>query len=129
MQRLVCCLAMVFWAGGEALHLNAFIQNGIDIGLPYAAQICPLVVIITLIVCMFLLIGLFTRCAAASLIVCALFSAFFFFAGAVNKVNVVIALLALSQFINLTISGAGNYSLDHLITRRRAAKNIRIPFR
>ena len=34
-QRIIVSLAFAFLAAGETLHLNAFVQNGIDIGLPY----------------------------------------------------------------------------------------------
>ena len=51
LERVIFALAFIYLAMGEALHLNAFIQNGIDIGLPYAHIICPIVVIFTFICC------------------------------------------------------------------------------
>ena len=35
-QRIILALAFLFLAIGETLHLNAFVQNGIDIGLPFS---------------------------------------------------------------------------------------------
>ena len=48
-QRIIISLAFIFLAIGEILHLNAFVQNGIDIGLPYARVLCTAAVILTFV--------------------------------------------------------------------------------
>ncbi len=129
MQRIIAALAFLFLATGQALHLNAFIQNGIDIGLPYAAQICTAVVILTIGAAVLLLIGLFTRTAAYALIICALFTGFFFFAGSFNKVNIVGVLLALGLLAAFAAAGAGRFSIDGYIENKRIKNNKRLTFR
>ena len=95
-QRTLLSLAFAFLACGETLHLKAFVQNAIDIGLPYAYPICLAVLILTFTASIMLFIGFKTRLAAIADIITTLFSGFFFFAGDFNRVNVVGVLLALA---------------------------------
>lgn len=128
-QRLIAALAFAFLATGQALHLNAFIQNGIDIGLPYAPQICTAAVILTIIAAVLLVIGLFTRTAAYVLMICSLFAGFYFFAGSFNKVNVVGVMLALALLAAFATAGAGKFSIDGYIENKRIKENKRLTFR
>ena len=125
-ERVIFALAFTYLALGEALHLNAFIQNGIDIGLPYAFVICPLIVILTFLFCLFILVGIFWKTACFGLMLISLFSGFFFFAGAFNKVNIIGVLFALVILINFLMLGSGRISLDYLLLQRRKKNNTRL---
>lgn len=128
-QRIILALAFIFLAIGETLHLNAFVQNGIDIGLPFARILCTAAVIITFIAALFIVLGLFFRTSSAIMAVITLFSGFFFFAGSFNKVNIVGTLFALALLSGFIINGAGKWSLDFYLKKKREKENKRILFR
>ena len=122
-ERIIFALAFIYLAFGEALHLNAFIQNGIDIGLPYAFVLCPAIVILTFIFCLLILFGILWKTACFGLMFISLFSGFFFFAGAFNKVNIVGVLFAFVIIINFLIFGSGQISLEYFLLQRRKKNN------
>ena len=128
-QRTLLSLAFAFLALGEILHLKAFVQNALDIGLPYAYPICTAIVILTFIASLMLLVGFKTRLAAIANIIATLFSGFFFFAGDFNKVNIVGVLLALALLFGFFILGGGQISLDNYLSNKKENSNERIPFR
>jgi len=129
MQRLIFAAAFLFLATGEALHINAFVQNGIDIGLPYSRIICTAVVVLTFICAACILLGLAFRLACSGMVIISLFSGFFFFAGSVNKVNMVGVLLALTILTGFLITGAGKISLGYWLEQKRIRDSKRISFR
>ncbi len=128
-QRIILALAFIFLALGETLHLNAFVQNAIDIGLPFARILCTAAVIITFIAALFIILGLFFRTSSIVMAVLTLFSGFFFFAGSFNKVNIVGTLFALALLAGFIINGAGKWSLDSYLKKKRERENKRILFR
>lgn len=128
-ERIIFALAFLFLATGEMLHLNAFIQNGIDIGLPSAHLICTSVVVITILFSLCILVGFLWKTACFGLIFVSLFSGFFFFAGHINKVNIIGVLFALTILINFIIIGCGKISLEYFLQTRRIKQNKRILFR
>ena len=125
-ERIIFALAFIYLAVGEGLHLNAFIQNGIDIGLPYAHFICPFIVILTLIFCLFILVGIVWKASCFGLMFISLFSGFFFFAGAVNKVNIVGVLFSFVILVNFLMLGSGQISLSYFLEQRRKKRNTRL---
>ena len=128
-QRALLSLAFAFLACGETLHLKAFVQNAIDIGLPYAYPICISVLILTFIASIMLLIGFKTRLATIANIIATLFSGFFFFAGDFNRVNIIGVLLALALLFGFFILGGGQLSLDNYLSNKKENDTDRIPFR
>lgn len=126
LERVIFALAFIYLAIGEALHINAFIQNGIDIGLPYAHIICTLVVGLTFLCCFLMLIGFAWKTTCFGLMLVTLFSGFFFFAGAVNKVNIIGVLFAFVILLNFLILGAGALSLDNYLANRPKKQNKRL---
>ena len=128
-QRIILALAFLFLAIGETLHLNAFVQNGIDIGLPFSRILCTAAVIITFIAALFIMLGLFFRTSSVIMAAITLFSGFFFFAGSFNKVNIVGPLFALALLSGFIITGAGKWSLDSYLKKKREKDNKRILFR
>lgn len=128
-QRIIVSLAFAFLAAGETLHLNAFVQNGIDIGLPYSRILCTAAVIVTFISAAGILLGLFFRTLSAAAAIVTLFSGFFFFAGSFNKVNIVGTLFALALLAGFIICGPGRYSLDCRLRKKKEKENKRILFR
>ena len=128
-QRTLLSLAFAFLAIGETLHLKAFVQNAIDIGLPYAYPICVSVAVLTFLASIMLFIGFKTRLAAIANIIATLFTGFFFFAGDFNRVNIVGVLLALALLFGFFILGGGQISLDNYLASKKEENNDRIPFR
>ena len=128
-QRTLLSLAFAFLAIGETLHLKAFVQNGIDIGLPYAYPICLAIVILTFLASLMLLVGFKTRLAAIANMIATLFSGFFFFAGDFNKVNIIGIALALALLFGFFILGSGQISLDNYLSNKKENDTDRIPFR
>ena len=126
LERVIFALAFIYLAIGEALHLNAFIQNGIDIGLPFANIICTAVVVFTFLFSILILLGLSWKTACFGLMAISLFSGFFFFAGAVNKVNIIGVLFAFVILLNFLILGSGALSLDSYLAKRASKKNKRL---
>ncbi|MDR0734708.1 MAG: DoxX family protein [Elusimicrobiota bacterium] len=129
LQRLVFAAAFAFLAAGEALHINAFTQNAIDIGLPFARSICVSAVTVTFVCASCIALGLFFRTACFGLVLITLFSGFFFFAGGLNKVNIVGVLFALTILCGFFFCGAGRISVDYYLKQRRIRTNKRISFR
>ncbi len=125
-ERIIFALAFIYLALGEALHINAFIQNGINIGLPSAHFICPFIVILTLIFCLLILVGIAWKTACFGLMFISLFSGFFFFAGAINKVNIVGVLISFVILVNFLILGCGQISLEYFLAQRRKKQNTRL---
>ena len=128
-QRIILALAFLFLAIGETLHLNAFVQNGIDIGLPFSRILCTAAVIMTFIAALFIMLGLFFRTSSVIMAAITLFSGFFLFAGSFNKVNIVGTLFALALLSGFIITGAGKWSLDSYLKKKREKENKRILFR
>ncbi len=125
-ERVIFALAFIYLGMGEALHLNAFIQNGIDIGLPYSHIICTFVVILTFLCSALILIGFAWKFACLGLMLISLFSGFFFFAGGLNKVNIVGVLFAFVILINFLILGSGKISLNYFLGKNRKKQNKRL---
>ena len=128
-QRILLSLAFAFLAIGEILHIKAFVQNAIDIGLPYAYPICVGVAVLTFLASIMLFIGFKTRLAAIADIIATLFTGFFFFAGDFNKVNIVGVMLALALLFGFFILGSGQISLDNYLSNKKENDTDRIPFR
>lgn len=128
-QRILLSLAFAFLAIGEILHIKAFVQNAIDIGLPYAYHICVGVAVLTFLASIMLFIGFKTRLAAIADIIATLFTGFFFFAGDFNKVNIVGVMLALALLFGFFILGSGQISLDNYLSNKKENDTDRIPFR
>lgn len=128
-QRILLSLAFAFLAIGETLHIKAFVQNAIDIGLPYAYPICVSVAVLTFLASIMLFIGFKTRLAAIADIIATLFTGFFFFAGDFNRVNIVGVMLALALLFGFFILGSGQISLDNYLSHKKENNTERIPFR
>ncbi|MDR1123523.1 MAG: DoxX family protein [Elusimicrobiota bacterium] len=129
LQRLVFAAAFAFLAAGEALHINAFTQNAIDIGLPFARAACVSAVVLTFVCAACAALGLFFRTACFGLVLITLFSGFFFFAGNINKINLVGVLFALTILLGFLFAGAGKISLDYYIKQKKERGNKRLRFR
>ena len=126
LERIIFALAFIYLALGEALHLKDFIQNGIDIGLPYAHYICILIVILTFVFSALILIGYAWKTSCFGLMFISLFSGFFFFAGAMNKVNFVGVLFSFVILINFLMLGSGQISLSYWLQKQSQKKTKRL---
>lgn len=126
LERVIFALAFIYLAMGEALHIKAFIQNGIDIGLPSAHFVCTAVVVLTFILSFLILVGFAWKLACFGLMFVSLFSGFFFFAGAINKVNIVGVLFAFVILINFLVLGSGQISLSYWLKKARKKRSKRL---
>ena len=129
LQRLIFAAAFAFLAAGEALHINAFTQNAIDIGLPMARPLCIAIVALTFICAACIALGFFFRTACFGMTVVTFLSGFFFFAGSVNKVNMMGVLFALTILCGFFFMGPGKISLAYWAAQQRIKNNKRIAFR
>jgi uncharacterized membrane protein YphA (DoxX/SURF4 family) len=129
LQRLIFAAAFAFLAAGEALHINAFTQNAIDIGLPFARAACVGATALTFICAACVALGLFFRTACFMMVLITLFSGFFFFAGTINKINMVGVLFALTILTGFLFAGAGKISADYYIKQKKERGRKRISFR
>jgi uncharacterized membrane protein YphA (DoxX/SURF4 family) len=129
LQRIIFAAAVGFLAAGEALHINAFTQNAIDIGLPFARVICVSVVILAFLCSFCILFGLLFRASSGLMLLIVLFSGFFFFAGDFNKVNIVGVLFAVVILFGFLLAGAGKISLAYYFKQKKIRNNKRISFR
>lgn len=118
-QRIIVAAAFLFLTAGETLHFNAFIQNAIDMGLPYPEVICTLVVVLGFVCPILILIGLGFRYSSTIMAAVTVAGGAIFFVGQFNKVNIVAALFALALLCGFVISGPGEISLIHWIKEKR----------
>ena len=112
------------WSGWEKLHaLPQITQNFIDWGIPFPTVLTPFVSGVEFFGGLLLLLGLFTRIAAAPLVVVMVVAVL---SAKLNQVDSLETLLGFEElaymalFGWLAVAGPGPISLDHLLQRCRA---------
>ncbi|MGH8772781.1 MAG: DoxX family protein [Burkholderiales bacterium] len=121
------CVGWVFlWSGwGKLNNLSVVIENFVGWGIPYSEFMAPFVSAVEFVCGLLLLLGLFTRLAAAPLaivMIVAIRSALW------EEVDSLETLLGFSEFaylaifLWLAIAGPGAFSLDHLLQRWNKGK-------
>ena len=118
-QRVLASCAFLFLTIGETLHFNAFLQNAIDLGLPYPQTLCTVILVLSFVCSALILIGFAFRMASFVMAAITLGGGIIFFAGDFNKVSVVVALLATALFAGFIAAGPGEISLHHLILSKK----------
>lgn len=118
-QRIIAASAFLFLTVGETLHFNAFVQNAIDLSLPYPHLLGLLMIILGFVCPLCILIGIMFRAASFIMAAVTVEGGIIFFAGDFNKVNIVGCLLALALLAGFILCGPGKISISHLLKAKK----------
>ena len=122
LSRLCVSFIFLYVIGGTLLFYREFLYNAAVIGLSVATAVGLLIG--QLLLTLFLIIGWFTRMAAGVSILLFGFIGFLFFGTDLNKIYVVLLLLAITSLLPVLLLGAGRYSLDFYSAHRKGDKKI-----
>ncbi len=125
-QRIVAGTAFLFLTVGETLHFNAFVQNAIDLSLPYPHLLGLLLIILGFLCPLCILTGILFRAASFIMAAVTVAGGIIFFAGDFNKVNVVGCLLVLALLAGFVFYGPGAINLARVFKKNKNAKK-RLP--
>lgn len=118
-QRVVTATAFLFLTIGETLHFNAFVQNAIDLSLPYPHIFGFLLIALGFICPLLILTGIMFRAASFVMAAVTVAGGMIFFAGDFNKITVVGCLLALALLAGFMVYGPGKISLSYISTAKK----------
>ena len=123
-QRIIAAAAFLFLTVGETLHFNAFVQNAIDLSLPYPHMLGLLLIILGFLCPLCILTGILFRAASFIMAAVTVAGGIIFFAGDFNKINVVGCLIALALLTGFIFYGPGALSLSRVF-REKKNKNAK----
>lgn len=123
-QRIIAAAAFLFLTVGETLHFNAFVQNAIDLSLPYPHMLGLLLIILGFLCPLCILTGILFRAASFIMAAVTVAGGIIFFAGDFNKINVVGCLIALALLAGFIFYGPGALSLSRVF-REKKNKNAK----
>lgn len=123
-QRIIAAAAFLFLTVGETLHFNAFVQNAIDLSLPYPHMLGLLLIILGFLCPLCILTGILFRAASFIMAAVTVAGGIIFFAGDFNKINVVGCLIALALLAGFILYGPGALSLSRVF-REKKNKNAK----
>ena len=123
-QRIIAAAAFLFLTVGETLHFNAFVQNAIDLSLPYPHMLGLLLIILGFLCPLCILTGILFRAASFVMAAVTVAGGIIFFAGDFNKINVVGCLIALALLTGFIFYGPGALSLSRVF-REKKNKNAK----
>lgn len=123
-QRIIAAAAFLFLTVGETLHFNAFVQNAIDLSLPYPHLLGLLLIILGFLCPLCILTGILFRAASFIMAAVTVAGGIIFFAGDFNKINVVGCLIALALLTGFIFYGPGALSLLRVF-REKKNKNAK----
>jgi len=125
LTRLLTGLALLYVTAGCLLFYREFLYNAAAIGLPVPVALGIGVLVAELFLALLLILGWFTRAAAALSVLCTLGAGVIFFAADVNKIYVALAVLLITALLPAALLGPGKISLDYKHAVRRAQKEFR----
>lgn len=125
LTRLLTGLALLYITAGCLLFYREFLYNATAIGLPVPVALGIGVLVAELFLALLLILGWFTRVAAALSVLCTLGAGVIFFAADVNKIYVALAVLLITALLPAALLGPGKISLDYKHAVRRAQKEFR----
>lgn len=127
-QRVITAAAFLFLTIGQTLHFNAFVQNAIDLSLPYPHALGFLLIVLGFLCPLFILTGIMFRAASFVMAAVTVAGGIIFFAGDFNKVTVVGCLLALALLGGFMVYGPGKISLSYILkTKKNKNAKKRLP--
>lgn len=125
LTRLLSGLALLYITVGCLLFYREFLYNAAALGFPFPVALGIGVLVAELFLALLLMLGWFTRAAAAMSAVCTLAAGVIFFAADVNKIYVALILLLITAHLPAVMLGPGKISLDYKHAVRRAQKTFR----
>jgi uncharacterized membrane protein YphA (DoxX/SURF4 family) len=118
-QRIIAAAAFLFLTVGETLHFNAFVQNAIDLSLPYPHLLGLILIMLGFLCPLCILTGIMFRAASFVMAAVTVAGGIIFFAGDFNKVNVVGCVLALALLAGFIFYGPGAISLSSILKDKK----------
>lgn len=125
LTRLLSGLTLIYVAVGCLLFYREFLYNAAALGLPLPVPLGITLLVAELFLALLLILGWFTRVAAAGSVLVTLAAGVVFFAADINKIYVALILLLITALLPGLILGPGKISLDYKHAVRRAQKTFR----
>ncbi len=123
--RLLTGGVLLYVSVGCLLFYREYLYNATAIGLPLPVPVGLAVLVAELFLGLFLILGWFTRPAAALSILCTAAMGVIFFAADINKLYVALLVLLAASLLPAAMLGPGKISLDYKHAVRRAQKIYR----
>ena len=123
--RLLTGGVLLYVSGGCLLFYREFLYNATAIGLPLPVQAGLTVAVAELFLGLLLILGWFTRPAAALAFIITAVLGVIFFAADINKLYVALLVLLAAALLPAAMLGPGKISLDYKHALRRAQKTYR----
>ena len=125
LTRLLSGLTLLYVSAGCLFFYREFLYNATALGFPLPVPPGIGVLVAELFLALFLILGWFTRSAAAASVICTVGAGGIFFAADVNKIYVALILLLITSLLPAVILGPGKISLDYKHAVRRAQNTFR----
>lgn len=125
LTRLFSGIVLLYVAVGCLLHYRDFLYNAAALGWPMPTALAISVCISLLFLGLLLMLGWFTRIAAAASVLLTAAAGVLFFAGNFNKIYVALLALLMAALLPAMLLGPGRISLDYNHALRRAKKTFR----
>ena len=123
--RSLAALVILYFSVGCLLHYREFLYNAAAIGLPMPVPLGIGLLVAELFLALLLILGCFTRWAAALSVLCTAVTAVVFFASNFNKLYVALLVLLIAALLPAALLGPGRISVDFNSARRRLEKQFR----
>lgn len=123
--RLLTGLSLLYVTVGCLLFYREFVYNITALRVPFSVTVGFVLVVLEIFCALFLILGWFTRWAAAVAFVSSAACAWVFFAGDLNKIFVALCVLLATPLLMVSMLGPGRISLDFRLAQRRLKKKRR----
>ena len=123
--RLLTGLSLLYVTAGCLLFYREFVYNMTALRVPFSVTAGFVLVVLEILCALFLILGWFTRWAAAVGFVCSCLCAWVFFAGDLNKIFVALCVLLATPLLMVAMLGPGRISLDFRHAQNRINKKRR----
>ncbi len=120
--RLLTGLTLLYVTAGCLLFYREFVYNMTALRVPFSVTAGFVLVVAEIFCALFLILGWYTRFAAAAGFVCSTACAWVFFAGDLNKIFVALCVLLATPLLMVAMLGPGRISLDFRHAQRRMKK-------
>lgn len=124
-SRLITGLCLIYVTLGCLFFWRDFIYNLASVHVPFSVSLGFVLLVAELFLSLFLILGWYTRVAAAVLFFSTIFCSFVFFGGEFNKILVVLCLLLAAPLLSVALLGPGKISLDFQHSARRTRRFTR----
>lgn len=123
--RLLTGLSLLYVTAGCLLFYREFVYNITALRVPFSVTVGFVLVVLEIFCALFLILGWFTRWAAAVAFVCSAACAWVFFAGDLNKIFVALCVLLATPLLMVSMLGPGRISVDFRRAQSRMKKKRR----